>query len=614
MSSLLAISGHEVGRRFTLGELTRVGRAPDNEIVLPDNLVSRYHAQFEKKGLTYSVADLGSKNGILVNDQKEVEHRLRRGDRVTIGKTTLVFDAPQELKTARFTNTLIHLDPDQDDTMRVVETPTTPDAGPTDATALIVKLAQLFETASAADLPEVLQKILRDVLDMLGATAGSILLRSRDDEVVPLTAQSNGDELHLNKEATRLVLVEGKAVLTASLFAPPEGKTVRRARKAMIVPMIDREHIFGAIHLERPEGSDYTLKDISFMQALSRLVAGAIRQAIKIDQLGQAAQGSSNPLLGESEAMNAIRIQIGRVASTDSTVLITGETGTGKELVARAIHQQSNRAAGPLIAINCAAIPDSLIESELFGYERGAFTGADAMKRGKVEIADSGTLFLDEIGEMHIDLQPKLLRFLEERIYYRVGGVRPIQTDVRIIAATNRNLEDEVKEGRFRNDLLYRLNVVGIQMPPLRKRHEDIRTIVNQFAPKLAARLGKPFLGIHDLAWISLETYSWPGNVRELLQSLERALILSDDGILRREHFQIPESSMEHETTGTHHGLDDSTNKDANSPPPPLSEVEKKAIIRALRFSGGNRIRAAEILGIHRNTLRYKIEEYGIEV
>ena len=618
MSTLLVTSGHHVGRRFALGEAIRLGRALDNEIVLPDNLVSRYHAQIERSGFTYVVTDLDSRNGVFINDKKHADYRLRRGDRIRIGETTLVYEAPQELKTARFTNTLVHLDPDQDDTMRVVEQPGAAEAEPAEATGLILKLAQVFETASA-ELPDVLKTILAHLLELMGATAGSILLRGREDEVIPLTAISQGDELHISREATKTALTEGKAVLAASFFAPPGGGATRRARKAMIVPMFDRENVFGAIHLERPEGKDYALKDIAFLQALSRLVSGSIRQAMRIDQLGQAQDqaGAARTILGESESIRTMRNQLNRVAATDATVLILGETGTGKELVAQALHSQSSRATGPFVPINCAAIPETLIESELFGYERGAFTGAEKMKRGKVEMADGGTLFLDEIGEMKVELQAKLLRFLEERIFYRVGGVRPIQTDARILAASNRDLDEAVAQGRFRKDLFYRLNVVAILAPPLRERPGDIRIIVDEFAPKLAARLGRPFVKIDDPTWIALQAYSWPGNVRELLQSLERALILSDNGVLLREDFQIPEPPEESDTTGSYSASEILAAEGAakgKDQPQTLAEMEEKAIADALRFAKGNKVRAAQILGIHRNTLRNKIIEYGIEL
>ncbi len=623
MSTLLVTTGHHVGRRFTLGKMTRLGRAPDNEIVLPDNLVSRYHAQIERVGPTFLVSDLGSKNGILINDRRLMDHSLRRGDQLKIGATTLVFEAPQELKTARFTNTLIHLDSDQDETMRVMDKPSLPDSDAGGASSLVLKLAQVFETTSN-DLPEVLRQILGHLLELFGATAGSILLRGRGGEIAPLTAVAQGEELHINRDAIRMVLDEGKAVLTASFFAQAEGKPGRRARKAMIAPMFDRENPFGALHLERPDGADYALKDIMFLQALARLVSGAIRQAIRIDQLGQDRAGTTYNILGRSAAMDHIRSQLERIATTDSTVLITGETGTGKELLARAIHDRSPRASEPFIAINCAAIPAALIESELFGHERGAFTGADAMKRGKIELADGGTLFLDEIGEMDVALQPKLLRFLEERIFYRVGGVRPIQTDVRILTATNRDLDEAVRLGRFRQDLFFRLNVLSVSMPPLRSRREDIHALVEHFVPQIAARLGKPYLGVDDQAWRVLETYRWPGNVRELLQSVERALILSDSGLLRPEHFQIQPATSEPDTTsgeetGTQPSVDSVeiegiTHPDVKGVPPTLAEVEKRAIIQALRHADGNKNRAADILSIHRNTLRKKMQEYGIKI
>lgn len=616
MSTLLAITGHHVGRRFSLGDLTRLGRAPDNEIVLPGNLVSRYHAEIERSGAGHVITDLESKNGIFVNDEPANNYRLKRGDRVGVGENTLVFDAPQELKTARFTNTLVHLDPDMDDTMRVVERRSRPDAGGGEATALLLKLAQIFD-ASSADLPDVLETMLRNLMDMFGATAGSILLKSRDDEIVPLTAIAEENELHLSRAAAQRALVEGNAVLTSSLFISPEDhEPDRRARKAMIVPMFHQEEVFGAIHLERPESSDYALKDAQFLEALSRLVSGPIRQAIRIDQLAQLNSEPAAAIIGESTALKDLRAQIKRIASTESTVLITGETGTGKELVARSIHEQSSRAGGPMIAINCAAIPGQLLESEFFGYERGAFTGADSMKRGRFEIADEGTLFLDEIGELAIDLQPKLLRFLEERIYYRVGGLRPIQTDVRIIAATNRNLEQAVEQGEFREDLLYRLHVIKLQLPPLRSRREDIHLILNHHARLIATRVGKPYVGVDDEAWAVLESYPWPGNVRELLQSIERALIMSDDGTLQAEHFQLPNTGEFDPQTGALVTKTDgpkSKKKAGDSAPPSLAETEKSAILKALKFSKGSRARAAEVLQIHRNTLRNKMKEYGIK-
>jgi two-component system response regulator HydG len=615
MSTLLVTSGHHVGRRFALGELTRIGRAPDNEIVLPENAVSRYHAEIERRHGNYFVSDLDSKNGVFVNEVRRDNFRLHRGDRVTVGDTTLVFEAPQELKTARFTNTLIHLDPELEETMRAMDRRPAAETAMEETTALVLKLAEIFDAADA-DLPSMLDHILRRLLDMIGATVGSILLRGRDNEIVPLAAVCKGDELHLNLESVRLTLAEGKSILTASLAGPGGGAPTRRPRKAMIVPMFEREKVFGALHVERPEGSDFALRDITLLQGLARLVAGSMRQAIKLEQLAQARSGDDETLLGVSPAMAAVRDQIARAAPTDTTVLLTGETGTGKELTAHSVHMQSARAAGPFVPINCAAIPDTLIESELFGYEKGAFTGADAMKRGKVEMADRGTLFLDEIGEMSPDVQPKLLRFLEERIFYRVGGIRPIQVDVRIIAATNRDLTEAVKSGRFRDDLLYRLNVLQIQLPPLRDRREDIRPLIDHFAPKLSASTGRSFLGIDDRAWLALERYAWPGNVRELMQSIERALILADDGLLRAEHFQIHAPLEVEDSTGTHpdYAEDTPTGRPSRSPAPPtLAEVERQAIVRALRFCKGNKIRAAEVLQIHRNTLRKKIKEFDLK-
>jgi len=302
--------------------------------------------------------------------------------------------------------------------------------------------------------------------------------------------------------------------------------------------------------------------------------------------------------LGCCVAMEKLRRDIRKISQTDATVLIRGESGTGKEVVARALHQSGRRADKPFIRVNCAAIPANLLESEFFGHEKGAFTGATSRRQGRFELADQGTLLLDEISEIPPDLQVKMLRVLQEREFERVGGNQTIQVDVNIIATTNRQLEEEVRAGRFREDLFYRLNVVPLQLPPLRDRGRDVIELASQFAKSFARKHGKPFQPLNGEIEAHLLSYRWPGNVRELQNAVERAVILADnDGILR------PEDIVDFGQ-----GLEETEEETADIRP--LAELEKRAIIRALDRCEGNRTHAAKLLGISLRTLRNKINRY----
>jgi Nif-specific regulatory protein len=298
------------------------------------------------------------------------------------------------------------------------------------------------------------------------------------------------------------------------------------------------------------------------------------------------------------EVYNLIR----RVAPTDSTVLIQGESGTGKELVARAIHRNSPRAAKPLVAVNCAALTETLLESELFGHEKGAFTGATAQKKGKLELAQGGTLFLDEVTEMAVALQPKLLRALQEREFERVGGTRTIAADIRLIAATNRDLGEAVAAGTFRKDLYYRLNVVSLNMPPLRERREDIPVLADHFIHKISSKGKSKSKALSQAARACLMGHDWPGNVRELENAIERALILGSGDVILPE--DLPEEILEAVSPATsaapkYHGA--------------LQDTKKQIILEALHRSGGNYLEAAERLGVHPNSLLRLIRKLGLK-
>ncbi|MGQ9532166.1 MAG: sigma-54-dependent transcriptional regulator [Desulfotomaculales bacterium] len=307
-------------------------------------------------------------------------------------------------------------------------------------------------------------------------------------------------------------------------------------------------------------------------------------------------------MVGESPAMQEVRRLIARVAGTDATVLITGESGTGKEVAALAIHQNSPRAKGPFIVVNCAALPEPLLESELFGHEKGAFTGAVARKQGRFELADGGTIFLDEIGEMPPAMQVKLLRVLQEKSFERVGGTETIKVDVRVIAATNRDLKAAIQEGKFREDLYYRLNVVPIRMPALRERKEDIPLLVEYFLQKF-----RPRYQAHTISPAAMELlrrYHWPGNIRELQNVIERAMIICQGEEILPEHLP-PEIQAAPRPAG---GLIvDFPDEGIN-----LEQLEKELIIKALEKTGGNQTRAAQLLGITRSTLIYRMQKHGI--
>lgn len=307
-------------------------------------------------------------------------------------------------------------------------------------------------------------------------------------------------------------------------------------------------------------------------------------------------------LVGQGSKMQEVYHFVNQVAPTDAKVLILGESGTGKELVAKAIHFASNRKDGPFVKVNCAALPENLLESELFGHEKGAFTGALNRKLGRFELAHRGTIFLDEIGEINQATQVKLLRVLQEQEFERVGGTCTVKVDVRVVAATNKDLEKEVEEGRFRDDLFYRLNVVSISLPPLRERKEDILLLAEHFLRKFNKAMNKEIKEVSEEAWHMLSSYSWPGNVRELENAIERAVVLSNGTVL------LPSSLP---AAVTRRKKDEEKKEEVKITS--LKEAEKQLIMKTLEETGGNRTKAAKILGISLRTLQYKLKEYNGE-
>ena len=312
---------------------------------------------------------------------------------------------------------------------------------------------------------------------------------------------------------------------------------------------------------------------------------------------------STGQLIYKDPAMESIVNMAGRVASSRATVLIQGESGTGKEVFARLIHATSPRSGKPMIVVNCGAIPETLLESELFGHEKGAFTGATARRIGRFEEADGGTLFLDEIGELSPPVQVKLLRFLQEREFQRLGGNQTIRADVRIISATNRNLEERVQEGAFREDLFYRLNVVSMTIPPLRDRRGDIPLLIEYFTQKFSAENEKEITGLSNEAMDTLLKYDYPGNVRELENIIERAVVIARDRVISVRDLPFEDTSSDHFTE----------HKDGGALKDEIESLERTRIEEALEETGNNQTRAAELLGITERTLRYKLRKYGLK-
>lgn len=342
------------------------------------------------------------------------------------------------------------------------------------------------------------------------------------------------------------------------------------------------------------------LKDPETLRVVVRRVLEEHRDKRVLSAFRQQEQAGLPPdeILFAGKAMEPTRKLLLEVAPTQSTVLITGESGTGKELAARLIHRLSNRAAGPFVALNCAAIPDALLESELFGHERGAFTGASQARCGKFELAAGGTLFLDEVAELPLALQAKLLRVLQERVFERVGGEREIKADIRVVVATNRHLPDEVRERRFREDLYYRLHVFPIELPPLRERRDGLPRLAEYLVHKAASASGLSDKQIDPKAMEQLVRYAWPGNIRELQNVLERAVILSREVITLHE---LPMSNLVTDQPASGEVREKT-----------LRETERLAILEALAGCGDNRRLAAEKLGISKRTLQYRLKEYGL--
>jgi len=605
-------------------KIMRIGRKPENDISLSDPFVSRDHAEIialEDGG--YELRDLGGENPVKVNGRIISQHKLRDGDKLTLGQSLLIFKTESPCA-----STDVEMLEAEDMSQKAVEIASL-DAKKTmpfsmdgvDAKDVVSlqrdhqRLMLLYEYGKSVnshleDQDEMLNEIMNAALKTLKAERGFIALvdENSGELACELVRNATGNDLSEKLEVSRTiihkVLNEGVSILTVNAQEDTQfdkAKSIREynIRAAICAPLLFREEILGVIYLDnRASVGSFSQDDQMFLIALCHqagIALGNARLHRRVVQENVWLESTLKPkfqILGESQKMKKVFDTIKKIAPTDITVLIQGDTGTGKELAAKAIHTLSPRREHPFVPVNCAAIPKELIESELFGHEKGAFTGATSAREGKFQLAHGGTIFLDEIGDMSLDLQAKVLRILEDRELQRVGGNRSITVDVRVVAATNKDLAKEVENRTFREDLYYRLNVVAVKLPPLKERKMDIIPLAEYF---VAERVKK----ISTKAQRLMESYDWPGNVRELKNCVDRAVVLGDGKVIQPEDLPY------------------ALRKGGQIIPAPLETIdhmEEDHIVRVLRHADWNKSDAARILGITRQTLDNKIKRYKIKL
>lgn len=612
---LFAVSGFSEGTSFTLeGDEISIGRVETNDIHLPDRSISRRHCAIRNADGVFRIVDLESYNGTLVNGTSIKEQVLRHGDQITLGNILFffLFDEAQheaDLGPIGFEDDLnagstirllvknaLYLDPKQ-----VLESRSSSERVARDLSALLKFNIRLNKLRDAESLGHhILDSIFeampveRGVAFFIGESLKDItafLSKNRNPEIQqPIrVSQSILDEVVREKTA---ILWQNAQVDGA--FKNSESLMSSQILSLLCAPLIVGERVGGVIYLDTDDPAHaFDENHLELLTAIAGIASVALENINHIKSLNNENQrlrrefNLEHDMIGEGPRMQSVYRFIEKAAPTASTILICGESGTGKELVANAIHANSERASSPFIAINCAVLSENLLESELFGHEKGSFTGAIARKKGKFELAHGGTLFLDEIGEMVPSLQAKLLRVLQEQKFERVGGTESISVDVRIIAATNRDLESEIKSGRFREDLYYRLNVVSLTMPPLRERTEDILPLAEYFASKYGRKCKRPIAGIARETLACLLAYDFPGNIRELENAIERAVVLGSSATILPE--DLPESILE----------SSSSELPAAKYHQAVNEMKKNMILSTLEQANGNYTEAAKLLGIH---------------
>jgi transcriptional regulator with GAF, ATPase, and Fis domain len=567
--------------------VTTIGRGEANDVHIEDPSVLEHHAQVIFNGRDFQLEELARDAEIEINGKKKRRARLVDGDRVALGSVQLGFTVFSELGRAQVAP-----------------------AGQTNEIAGLRKLYQFSERLmTSRSVDELLEALLDGVIEITGAGKGAVLmvdttegaqpelrvraLRNVRREAIEDPALSDSIVRHV-VETRRPIIVSD--ALNDTTFGKSESVVALQLSSVMCAPLLSQGEVIGVLYVgndeikhlfERPQLDLLVI----FASQASLIVQNAmLLTALREDKEKLTRELSDKrfgEIIGACPSMVEVFRKLEKVAGTDISVLVTGETGTGKELIAHELHIRSNRAQGPFVTVNCGAIPENLIESELFGHVKGAFTGAIASRPGKFQQATGGTLFLDEVGELALALQVKLLRALQERIVYRVGDSRPEKCDIRVIAATNRNLEDMVRTGEFREDLYYRLNVVNLWLPPLRDRGEDTLIIAKALLGKHADELGSSVKGFSPGALTAIRKYSWPGNIRQLENRIKKALVLCDQSLLSAEDLDL--------------------GAEAQAPIVPLEKAkedfQRRYVMEVLERNNGNRTQTARDLGVDPRTI-----------
>lgn len=601
------------GTVLTVGDPSvSIGRSGANSISLPDPAVSLEHCVITGSDGELTIDSLDPANPVYVNSLPVIHQLLHDGDRVRIGDSVFIVevqgrgdDPPSMAKPIverrRGANIVMRLR--REDVLFSAHEASTFPTSSREASDLraLTKIATAI--TAIRHIVQLQGPLLDLVFEAVPADRGTIVLV--DETGRALSPVVSSDQLGaarrsviVNRRILDVALREAVAVMGTE---ERDGDRLQDSGTASVVvaPLVAFDHVLGAIYLEATgRGSGFDEAHLRLLSVISGMTAVALEHGRQVERLDRqnrrllAAIGLQHDMVGASAAMRDLHDRIDRVARSDATVLLRGESGTGKELAARAIHQNSARASRPFVAINCAAITETLLESELFGHERGAFTGAAGLKHGKLELAEGGTVLLDEIGELPLSLQAKLLRVLQEREFERVGGTRRLRVDFRLVAATNRDLEEAIKTGRFREDLYYRTAVITLNIPPLRDRPDDIPLLASHFVRIHAKRARRTVTGFSPDALECLSRYEWPGNVRELDNAIEHAIVLGSSETILLE--DLPAVLIERATAA---GSRPTGYHDA------VREAKAQLILTALARSGGNCAAAARSLGLDRNYL-----------
>ncbi len=587
LSRLVVLNGPSEGQVLAFAERLTIGRHQGNGLVLKDPSLSRHHLELIPSADGCLLRDLGSRHGTFINEQPVGERSLRHGDSIHIGNSLLLYLTEPEARTPEAT------------------------VGSTLALPLAEAAAAFWRSAGASPAQQALTGLARGLLatrdlERVGDVVAAALAPALPSRLLALAHldPASGDWRWLFPRPLA-PLAAKQAVTLLEQF--PDQDQARLCllddggvkSTALVAPLLAHGRQVGGLVLLRGEDG-FAPPDLELASAAAGLAALAIENVeLSSWRLPPAPSAGDHGLLGESPPIQKLRGLIERVARADAAVLLRGESGSGKELVARAVHRASPRAAGPWVVVNCATLAENLLESELFGHEKGAFTGALARRLGKFETASGGTLFLDEIAEIPLALQAKLLRALQEKEIERIGGSRPIAVDVRVVAASHRDLAKMCRAGTFREDLYYRLDVVSLELPPLRERGEDIPLLARHFARQSAQRLGRPLLGLAPEARAALLAYPWPGNVRQLANAVERAAVLGDGELIRLEDLPDEIAMAAGQPAGAFQSQ--------------VAEAKKQSILLAWRESGCDYQLAAEKLGIHVNSLHRLVRQLGLK-